>query len=359
MADTNKLIVSPGPHISSGYSTRAVMLDVIIGLSPAAIAGIYYFRMNAVLLIATCIISCLLTEWVCCKMRKRASTIGDLSAVITGLILAMSLPPSLPLAYAVIGCVFTISISKMVFGGLGCNPFNPAMVGRVFLTACFGMTMTTWTMPASLNPQMPNIGAKNAAVTSSCVTDATTTDAITGATPLEWVKKAVKSRNLEDASKIVKANYANSQLKAGFYGYTGGCIGETSALALLLGGIYLLLRRTITWVIPVCVLGSAFLFAEIVYAFDRTAFANPLLHIVSGGMMICAFFIATDPVTIPITRKGMAIFGIGTGLLIMLIRTVGGYPEGVMYAILIMNAITPLIDRACKVKPIGGVPSVK
>jgi len=214
-------------------------------------------------------------------------------------------------------------------------------------------------MPASLNPEMPYIGSSDAVITTTYTADETTTDAITGATPLGWVKKAIKTRNLEDASRIVQANYANSQVKACFYGYTGGCLGETSAIALLVGGIYLLIRRTIIWVVPVCVLGSAFLFAEVIYAFDRTAFANPLLHIVSGGMMICAFFIATDPVTIPISRKGMAIFGIGAGLLIMLIRTFGGYPEGVMYAILIMNAFTPLIDRACKVKPIGGVPGGK
>jgi electron transport complex protein RnfD len=221
------------------------------------------------------------------------------------------------------------------------------------------MAMTTWTMPATLNSQMPKIGSEEAQVTASVDADETTVDALTQATPLGWVKKAIKTRNIEDAAKIVKANYANSQLKASLYGYTGGCLGETSALALLIGGIYMLIRRTITWVVPVCVLASAFVFAEIIFLFDRSAFANPLLHILSGGMLICAFFIATDPVTIPISRKGMAIFGVGTGLLIMLIRTFGGYPEGVMYAILIMNAFTPLIDKACKIKPIGGVPGEK
>ncbi|MFI4910442.1 MAG: RnfABCDGE type electron transport complex subunit D [Sedimentisphaeraceae bacterium JB056] len=359
MSNVKKLSVSPGPHISTSYSTQAVMRDVIIGLAPAALAGIYYFKAKAAILIAVCVLTCMITEWLCCKIRKKQSSIGDLSAVVTGLILAMSLPPALPVIYAIIGCVFTITITKMVFGGLGYNPFNPAMAGRVFLTACFGMAMTTWTLPSNLNSDMPDIGSENAVITSTFQADETTTDAITGATPLGWVKKAIKTRNLEDATKIVKANYANSQLKASFYGYTGGCLGETSSLALLLGGIYMLIRRTITWVTPVCVLASAFVFAEIVFLFDRTAFANPLLHIFSGGMLICAFFIATDPVTIPISRKGMAIFGIGTGLLIMLIRTFGGYPEGVMYAILIMNAFTPLIDKACKIKPIGGVPGGK
>ena len=359
MANIKKLNVSPGPHISGDYSTTAVMRDVLIALAPAAAMGIYYFRQQAAILIAVCIISCVLTEWLCCKIRKKSSTIGDLSATVTALILAMSLPPAIPPVYAAIGCVFTIAISKMVFGGLGCNPFNPAMVGRVFLTACFGMAMTTWTLPAILNPDMPQIGASDAQITACSFDDQVEADAITQATPLGWVKKAISTRNIEDASKIVKANYANSQLKAAFYGYTGGCLGETSGLALLIGGLYMLIRKTITWVVPVCVLASAFIFAEIVFLFDSSAFANPLLHIFSGGMLICAFFIATDPVTIPISRKGMAIFGIGTGTLIMLIRTFGGYPEGVMYAILIMNALTPLIDRFCKLKPIGGVPNGK
>lgn len=360
MTDTKNLIVSPGPHISNGYSTRAVMLDVILGLSPAILAAIYFFRTNAALLILTCVFSCMLTEWICCKLRSKPSSIGDLSAVVTGLILAMSLPAAMPLSYAAIGCVFTIAIAKMVFGGLGSNPFNPAMIGRVFLTACFGMSMTTWVMPANLNPDMPKIGSQDAKiVTDANIEDQVTADAITGATPLAWVKKAIKSRNLEDASKIIKSNYANSQIKASFFGYTGGCLGETSALAIILGGIYLLLRRTITWVVPASLLISAFVFAEVVYLFDKTVFANPLLHIFSGGMLLCAFFIATDPVTIPITRKGMAVFGIGTGLLIILIRVFGGHPEGVMYAILIMNALTPLIDRAFKVIPIGGIPNGK
>jgi Na+-translocating ferredoxin:NAD+ oxidoreductase subunit D len=359
MSITNKLFVSPAAHISGSYSTRAVMRDVIIALAPAVAMGVYYFKARAAMLIAVCVLTCVATEWVCCRIRKKPSSIGDLSAVVTAIILAMSLPPSLPLKYAAIGCVFAITIVKVVFGGLGCNPFNPAMAARVFLTASFGMAMTTWTLPANLNPDMPKIGSTDAKITASIDADQTAIDALTQATPLGWVKKAIKTRNLEDAAKVVKANYANSQLQAAFYGYTGGCLGETSGLALLIGGVYMLIRRTITWVMPVCVLASAFVFAEVVFLFDKTAFANPLLHMFSGGMLMCAFFIATDPVTTPITNKGMAVFGIGTGLLIMLIRNFGGHPEGVMYAILIMNAFTPLIDKAFKVKPIGGVPGGK
>ena len=211
-------------------------------------------------------------------------------------------------------------------------------------------------------PDMPAISPANVSVAAEATCDLETPetiDAITQATPLAWIKQAIKTRNLEDASKIVKAELPNSQLKATLIGYTGGCIGETSALALIIGGVYMLLRRTITWVVPVFVLGSAFVFAEIAFLFNPSAFVNPLLHITTGGMLLCAFFIATDPVTNPITRKGRMVFGAGVGLLIMIIRFYGAYPEGVMYAVLIMNAVSPLIERMCKRKPYGGVADAK
>ena len=361
MAEMNKLIVSPAPHISRPLSTRMVMLDVIIGLSPAIAAGLYYFRTKAAVLIVTAVLSCVITEYLCCKLRGKKSTVGDLSAVVTGIILAFSVPPAIAPAYLIIGSVFCIAIGKVVFGGLGDNPFNPAMLGRAFMTACFGMAMTTWTVPASVLPDMPVVSAANVAVSgeSTFHDSSEALDAITQATPLAWVKQAIKTRNLKDAAKIVKAQLPDSQLKATLIGYTGGCIGETSAVALVLGGIYLLLRRTITWVVPVSVLGSAFIFAEIAYAINPSAFVNPLLHITAGGMLLCAFFIATDPVTNPVTRKGRAIFGCGVGILIMIIRFYGAYPEGVMYAILVMNAVSPLIERMCKRKPYGGVPDAK
>ena len=330
------LRVSCAPHISKPLSTRSVMIDVVIGLVPAMVAAGYYFRIYALILTATCVISAVVTEWLCNKIRKKPNSLDDFSAVVTGIILALSLPPSLPIWAAVIGSVFSIAIGKMVFGGLGSNIFNPAMAGRAFLTVCFGMLMTTWTVPATIDTTMPKIAADS------------TIDTITQATPLAWSKQAIKTKT--------GAEVVNEQLKATFTGEVGGCLGETSALALFLGGLYLLIRRTINWRIPLAVLASAFVCGAIGYLTDNATYASPLTHLTSGGMLLCAFFIATDPVTAPLTRKGMWIFGIGVGTITMLIRIVGEYPEGIMYAVLLMNAVTPLIDRLCKRIPAGGKP---
>jgi Na+-translocating ferredoxin:NAD+ oxidoreductase subunit D len=360
MSETIKLIVSPAPHISQPLTTRRVMLDVIIALMPALAAGLFFFRQNAAILVFTAVLTCVISEYICCKIRKQKSTLSDLSAVVTGIILAFSVSPQLPPAYLIVGSVFCIVIGKMVFGGLGDNPFNPAMLGRAFMTACFGMAMTTWSVPAIIPSQQPQVSAANSYINGqSGLDEDKTLDAITQATPLAWVKEAIKTRKLDDAAKIVRAGVANSQLKAVFWGYTGGCIGETSALALILGGAYLLIRKTICWIVPTFVIGSAFIFAEIAFLIDSQAFVNPLIHIISGGLLMCAFFIATDPVTNPVTRRGRMVFAAGAGLLIMLIRVFGAYPEGVMYAVLIMNAFSPLIDRMCKRKPYGGVPDAK
>ncbi|MHC4659358.1 MAG: RnfABCDGE type electron transport complex subunit D, partial [Planctomycetota bacterium] len=240
------LRVSPAPHISKPLSTRSVMIDVVVGLVPAMIAAGYYFRIYAFILIPTCVISALATEWLCNLIRKKPNpleSLGDFSAVVTGIILALSIPPSLPVWAAVIGSAFSIAIGKMVFGGLGANIFNPAMVGRAFLTASFGMLMTTWTVPATIEAAMPKITAENKI------------DARAQATPLAWSKEAIKARS--------GAHGLNKQLKAAFTGEVGGCLGETSALALLIGGIYLLIRRTINFHIPLAVLLSAFVFAGI------------------------------------------------------------------------------------------------
>ncbi|MHC4149741.1 MAG: RnfABCDGE type electron transport complex subunit D [Planctomycetota bacterium] len=333
--------VSFSPHISGKFSTRSVMVDVAIGLVPAMIAAGYFFRSHAFILIPTCVISCVATEWLCNVIRGKANpveSLGDFSAVVTGIILAFSVPPSLPIWAAVIGSAFAVAIGKMVFGGLGANIFNPAMVGRAFLTACFGMLMTTWTVPATIDNSMPKISADNKV------------DARTQATPLAWSKEAIKTRK--------GAEIVNGQLSAMFRGEVGGCLGETSALALLIGGIYLLIRRTISLHIPLAVLLSAFVFSTIAYLINSDAYISPLCHLCSGGLLIGAFFIATDPVTAPLTTKGMWIFGAGVGALTVLIRIVGEYPEGMMYAVLLMNAVTPLIDRFCKLIPAGGEPSV-
>lgn len=342
----DNITVSPGPHISKKISTRTVMLDVIIGLTPAMLAAGYYFRLHAIILIATCIVSCSATEWLCNLIRKKENSLADLSAIVTGIILALSLPPALPCWVAVIGSIFSIVIGKMVFGGLGSNIFNPAMAGRAFITTCFGILMTTWIVPVTIDPGMPKVSADQPT-------------AVTQATPLAWSKQAIKTKDLDDKTKIISADTANKLLFDMFYGRVGGCLGETSTLALLIGGIYLLIRRTITFHIPLAVLASAFVFAAIGYLTDSSAYASPLVHLASGGMLLCAFFIATDPVTAPLTRKGMWIFGTGTGALIILIRIVGEYPEGIMYAILLMNAVTPLIDKFTKIIPIGGKPNAR
>ena len=385
----SKITVSPAPHISQPHSTRSVMLDVIIALLPALFMAGVFFRLYAVIVVGTCVISCVITEWLCNVIRKKPNTLDDLSAIVTGIILALSLPPAVPWWACVIGSVFAIAIAKMVFGGLGSNIFNPAMAARAFLTACFGILMTTWTVPATIDTQMPVISAEKPT-------------AITQATPLAWSKDAVRTqretnrlkkellkaqKDIEEltakktldakekqtlsAAKIIVAENpekislskkktvelcqaTNGQLKSTLWGETGGCLGETSALALLIGGIYLIIRRTINIHIPISILLSAAVIAAIGYFIQPETYISPLLHLTAGGMFICAFFIATDPVTAPLTTKGMWIFGAGVGALIMLIRIVGEYPEGVMYAVLIMNAFTPLIDRFCKPIPAGG-----
>lgn len=329
--------VSCSPHISERFSTRSVMIDVVIGLAPAMIAAAYYFRIHAVVLIAACVLSCVATEWVCNAICKRPNSLGDFSAVVTGVLLALSLPPKLPIWAAVIGGAVSISIGKMVYGGLGANIFNPAMVGRTFLSVSFGVLMTSWTVPATLDPAMPAVAQENKL------------DMRTQATPLAWSKMAIKNDLGADL-------YAEEQFKETFTGEIGGCLGETCAIALLLGGLYLLIRRTINFHIPLAVLLSAFVFASIAYLIDSYAYVEPFFHLTSGALLLCAFFIATDPVTAPLTRRGMWLFGIGVGAITMLIRIVGEYPEGIMFAVLLMNAVTPLIDRLFKRVPIGGKP---
>jgi electron transport complex protein RnfD len=350
----SKITVSPAPHISQKLSTRAVMGDVIIGLVPAMAAAVWFFRLQAVWVILACVLSCVVSEWICNVIRKKPNTLGDLSAVLTGVILAFSLPPAVPLWVTVLGGAFAIIITKMLFGGLGCNVFNPAMAARAFLAASFGALMTAWTVPATLGPVQPKGQESQVMATihaENLYEGPAEQVALTQATPLAWSKAALKGK--------ADVELVNQMVRSTFFGGVGGCLGETSSLALLLGGVYLLIRRTITFHIPAAVLIAAFVFAEIFYLVNPDKCSVPLLHLFGGSMLICAFFIATDPVTVPLSSKGMWIYGAGVGALVMLIRLVGEYPEGVMYAVLIMNAVTPLIDRACKLTPAGGVPHVK
>ncbi len=344
----SKLTVSCAPHIGGPFSTRRVMVDVIIALAPAMLAACYFFHAYALILLPTCVLSCVITEYLCNLLRrneKPLESLGDFSAVITGIILAMSLPPAIPFWAVIIGSAVSIAIGKMVFGGLGSNIFNPAMVGRAFLTASFGMLMTTWTVPATIDKTMPQVSAASP-------------DAITQATPLGHSKQAIKQAKAPDKTAASQAQLVNSQLKNLFVGSTSGCLGETSKLALLLGGIYLLIRQVINWRIPFAVLLSAFVFASIPWLINPSRYISPIAHLTTGGILLCAFFIATDPVTAPLTGKGAWIFGAGVGAITILIRVVGEYPEGVMYAVLLMNSVTPLIDRLCKLTPVGGKPNV-
>jgi electron transport complex protein RnfD len=344
----SKITVSCAPHIGGPFSTRRVMGDVIIALVPAMLAAFYFFRIYAMILIPTCVVSCMVTEWFCnllLKKEKPLESLGDFSAVITGIILAMSLPPAIPFWAAIIGSVVSIAIGKMVFGGLGANVFNPAMVGRAFLTASFGILMTTWTVPATIDSSLPKVSANMP-------------DAVTQATPLAWSKQAIKTKGVQPGETAGPAAFVNEQLKNLFVGSTAGCLGETSKLALLLGAVYLLIRQVINWRISLAVLISTFVFSSIGYLADKAAYISPIAHLLSGGILLGAFFIATDPVTAPLTNRGAWLFGAGVGGLTILIRVVGEYPEGVMYAVLIMNGFTPLIDRLFKVIPAGGKPNV-
>ena len=328
---TEKYIVSSSPHAHIGSSVERIMLDVLIALTPAFAAACYFFGLSALRLTAVCVTSCVLTEWVCRVMMRRANTISDLSAAVTGLLLALNLPPSLPTWMAVTGSIFAIGISKQIFGGLGYNVFNPALAARAFMLISFTGAMTTWS------------GAEWATTLARGAVDATS-----NATPLGLIKEAVK------AGAVLPEFGANTVMRL-FTGNINGCIGETSALALLIGAGWLLYRKVITWHIPFAYIATVLIYASIAYIVNPQTAVMPHIHLLSGGLIIGAFFMATDMVTSPVTKRGMLIFGVGCGLVTMVIRTVktGAYPEGVSFAILFMNAITPLINRGCRNKVFG------
>ncbi len=347
------LVTSTSPHIHEGSSVRAIMRDVILSLVPCTLAAIGFFGWRAALLIAVCVATCVGTEWLCRRLMGRENSLHDLSAVVTGLLLALTLPVGLPIWQAVLGCVVAIAIAKQLYGGLGYNPFNPALVGRAFLLVSFTATMTAWTPSTWLAGSADHAFAAAKLVKAEPVTSASTgygakvgADATTTATPLGVVKEGTKFK--------VKASesfaYTPDIRRRLFLGNVNGSLGETSALAILLGFAYLLARRVITWHITV-----SYMSAMAVFAFGLQAFAPfvamPVdFHLLAGGALFGAVFMATDMVTSPITRWGHVVFGIGCGLLTMIIRVVpsGAYPEGVTFAILIMCALTPLINRATR-----------
>jgi len=297
------------------------MLDVIVALLPAACCAVYFFGLKAIWLMLTCVGTTVATEAACRFFMGREFSLGDFSAVLTGLLLAFNLPPDLPLWTAALGSVFAIAVAKQVFGGLGYNPFNPALAGRAFMLISFTGPMTTWTASTwSLN--------------------AGSVEATTTATPLALIKKSAEGYDWSQVALI----------KDLFIGNVNGCLGEVSALALLVGAAYLLFRKVITWHIPVSFIGAVAIFATF-----KGCGAPPLVHVLSGGVVLGACFMATDYVTSPITPLGKLIFGAGCGVFTMLIRTAdpanGGYPEGVSFSILVMNAFTPLINRWTRPRP--------
>ena len=315
--------ISPSPHVHGGDSIEKNMYGVLIALVPTFIFSIVFFGLGAILVTLTSVVACLVFEYVIQKyLMKQRPTIWDGSAIITGVLLAFNLPSSLPLWIVVIGALVAIGIGKMSFGGLGNNIFNPALVGRVFLLISFPVQMTTWPVPNGF----------------------ATADAVTGATPLALVKEAVKNgQAVGDA--LSSAGFSTGNL---ILGNMGGSLGEVAAIGLLLGFAYMLIRKIISWHIPVAIFATVIVFSGILNLADPAQFAGPVFHLFTGGLMLGAIFMATDYVTSPMTHKGMLIYGVGIGLLTVIIRVFGAYPEGMSFAILIMNGLTPLINRYCK-----------
>jgi len=318
------LYVCSSPHLRDNCSTRRIMLDVIIALLPAVVAGIWFFGINAAAVILVTVVFAVAAEYIMRKGLKRENTISDLSAVVTGLLLALNLPPSIPLWIAAVGAVIAIVIIKQLFGGLGQNFMNPALGARVILIVAWSRHMTTWTQPFT------------DAVTTTTATPMA--DAVATATPLGALKAGAY------------AAYSYSDL---FWGNIAGCIGETSAFAILLGFIYLLARRVISWHIPVIYTGTVAVMTWILGP-DGIFTGDPLYHVLSGGLLLGAVFMATDYVTSPVTKTGAAIYAFGCGILTVLFRLYGSIPEGVSFAITLMNVATPLIERYTVPASFGG-----
>ncbi len=327
------LTVSPAPHAKGPLSTQRLMRDVLIALAPAFCVSVYMFGISSIVVTAISIASCLLFEWLIQKyVLKVQPTISDLSAVVTGLLFAFNLPSNLPIWIIILGAFIAIGVGKMSFGGLGQNPFNPALVGRVFLLISFPVQMTTWPKPLMSRTLWPwqVVDASTGA----------TTDALTGATPLAWIK----SHTLTELTPIDL-----------WLGKVGGSLGEASAIVLIIGGLYLLWRHVITWHIPVSILLTVWAFTGILNLVNPEIYAPALIHLSAGGLMLGAIFMATDYVTSPMNPVGQIIFGVGIGVITVVIRCFGGYPEGVSFAILIMNALVPLINRYVKPTRFGVV----
>ena len=313
-------VVSGTPHVRSKESIQSIMRDVIIALIPATAAGIYYFGMHALMLVIAAIVSAVVFEALAQKALKKPVTVSDLSAVVTGLLLAMNLPAAAPIWVAIVGSAFAIIFAKQLFGGLGQNFINPALAGRAFLMASYPTEMTTFTVPGAAT---------------------TGADVVAVATPLAEMK----------GGALPAASIADMAM-----GNIAGCLGETCAIALAIGGIYLIVRHVISWKIPVIYIATTFILCALV---GRGGVRMPMQELFAGGLFLGAFFMATDYASSPVTPKGQVIFAVGCGLLTFLIRTFGGYPEGVSYSILIMNLCVPLIERFTEPTIFGALPKVK
>ena len=329
----NKFLGSLSPHVHSGDSIKKNMYGVLIALIPAFITSLIYFGLGALIVTVTSVAACMFFEWAISKflMKKTEPTFLDGSAAITGVLLAFNVPSNLPIWIIIIGALFAIGVGKMSFGGLGNNPFNPALAGRVFLLLSFPVQMTTW----------PAVGQI-----------ASYTDAATTATPLAIIKGVIQNTpgmsmdQLPDALSLV-------------LGQNAGSLGEVGFIGLVLGLIYLLYKRIITWHIPISIIVTVLVFSGIMHQVNSDVYASPIIHLMTGGVMLGAVFMATDYSTSPMTNKGMLIYGVAIGLLTIIIRLWGAYPEGMSFAILIMNAFTPLINMYCKPKRFGEVAKSK
>lgn len=325
----NKLFISPSPHVYEDTTVKRLMYDVVIAMLPALAISIYFFGMGAIIVTLTAVVSCLAFEWLIQKfILKQEPSITDGSAVVTGILLAFNIPTSLPIWIIIVGSLVAIGVAKMSFGGLGNNPFNPALVGRVFMLISFPVQMTSWPEPTGFNNSY--------------------TDAVTGATPLGVMKEGIGAG--EPMSAIMDKIPSHMEL---FYGHMGGSMGEVAAIALILGLGYMLFKKVIKMHIPVSILLTITVFTGILWLINPESNADPLFHLLTGGVMLGAIFMATDYVTSPMSVKGMWVFGIGIGLITVSIRVFGAYPEGISFAILIMNAFVPLINMYIKPKRFG------
>ncbi len=326
---TQLLTISPSPHIHTEESVRKLMHGVIIAMLPAMAVSFFVFGLGSVLVTLIAVVSCIAFEYLITRyLLHRPSSIWDGSAIITGILLAFNVPSNLPWWAVIIGSLVAIGVGKMAFGGLGNNPFNPALVGRVFLLISFPVQMTSWPLPFESRLSL--------------------IDASTGATPLAVIKEGLSAGR--SVSELMGEIPGYLDL---FLGGLGGSIGEISGLALILGFIYMLYKKIVTWHTPVAILGTMFVLNGILWIANPAKFADPVFHIVAGGALLGALYMATDYVTSPMTVKGMLIFGVGIGVITVVIRVFGSYPEGVSFAILIMNAFVPLINKYVKPRRFG------